>query len=811
MNYYTVPGGISDTDFISRMADVKIREQIDGMHIITLLFQSARSKKLAKNTLPIRFMIEKLRVWDIEWSERDMSTFVYGIRALECIDPIDGELLKLGASKIASSKAVLSSRAIGNALYGLQGITSDSTGATELCAALAVKIEQSNGDLNGQDIGIGMYGLQGMSPDEPEVRLLLKAFADKIVKSETELDAQALSNALYGMQSMNSDYNEVLELVSAVAAKVSESRPVLCAQAIGSALYGLQKLSSESLQVRSLIAAITEKISSSSTNLDAQAIGNALFGLQRMKSNSAEVRALLTAITTKMSENEKVEMDSKGIGSALYGLQSMSSNVPQVRILLSSLANRIKISQCSLSGNSIGDALYGLSAMASDCPELRALLTALAGRIDSNIGKLDSQDIGNALFGLQGLSSEMAEVRVIVTKLAEKIKRSKAILRSQHIGRACYGLQRLGADSKEVKFLLKQLAKRIQESDRTRMTSAAIADTVYGLQGLSSSVEEVQVLVGEIAKKVASTAAEFSPAQVGRTLFGMQGLSSSASIFQESAIGLDADEVQFLLSALWDKIKVMKQQFPLSAISMGLSGLTYLKDPIADNIRQFLYLQIVAIGEKRATDVNAGMIEEIGKPIVSYQYDSHVFDVSLPMSDDSTTSSKNPYTFEPTEIISTVRALRLNNLLVPKWLALLYNELEGVHHITPTIQQSRSDKITVQRYMALHKNENVIPNGIVDGFRLDLCFPDIKLNIELDGLSHKYPARARYDRARDEYISVKKNYKVSRIKIFGKSVDELIVEIERAVKVRTDSFADSNIQLLYAKDTEIRKLYQDKK
>lgn len=59
--------------------------------------------------------------------------------------------------------------------------------------------------------------------------------------------------------------------------------------------------------------------------------------------------------------------------------------------------------------------------------------------------------------------------------------------------------------------------------------------------------------------------------------------------------GLDSDEVQFLLSALWDKIKISREIMPLSAISMGLQGLTLLNDPIASNIKQYLYLQLLQL------------------------------------------------------------------------------------------------------------------------------------------------------------------------------------------------------------------------
>ena len=189
-----------DAVFQKRLSNEEVKRNLDGLHIITLLFQSARSKRLAKDLIPLKFLVERLGAWNREWSERDISMFVYGVRSLEGLDTIEGDLLRLGAKKISESSASLTSRAIGNALYGLQDITSDTDGAPALCAALADKIEMYNGDLNGQDIGIGMYGLQGMSAEVPEVRRLIDAIATKISRSISELDSQATSNALYGLQ-----------------------------------------------------------------------------------------------------------------------------------------------------------------------------------------------------------------------------------------------------------------------------------------------------------------------------------------------------------------------------------------------------------------------------------------------------------------------------------------------------------------------------------------------------------------------------------------------------------------------------------
>ena len=66
------------------------------MHIITILFQSARRKKLAADVLPLSVMTSKLATWEKEWSERDISTFMYGIRSLPCVSKEEFEFLENG-------------------------------------------------------------------------------------------------------------------------------------------------------------------------------------------------------------------------------------------------------------------------------------------------------------------------------------------------------------------------------------------------------------------------------------------------------------------------------------------------------------------------------------------------------------------------------------------------------------------------------------------------------------------------------------------------------------------------------------------
>ena len=142
---------------------------------------------------------------------------------------------------------------------------------------------------------------------------------------------------------------------------------------------------------------------------------------------------------------------------------------------------------------------------------------------------------------------------------------------------------------------------------------------------MTSNIPEVQNLFGELAKKIAITGADLTPSLIGRSLYGLQGelltfcvflsdgvvtivslsltilgISSEVSIFADvsplAGVYGDTDEAQFLLSALWDKIKVVKTQMPLSSIAMGLEGIALLKDPLGNNIRQYLYAQCLNLG-----------------------------------------------------------------------------------------------------------------------------------------------------------------------------------------------------------------------
>jgi hypothetical protein len=113
----------------------------------------------------------------------------------------------------------------------------------------------------------------------------------------------------------------------------------------------------------------------------------------------------------------------------------------------------------------------------------------------------------------------------------------------------------------------------------------------------------------------------------------------------------------------------------LADVGMGLQGLTLLRDPIANNLRQYMYLQMLRLGIERAErkalpEEDAGVEGVLG--------------------------GEDLDKMAPEDVIQAVRALRFNGLLVPKWLAAVYMEIQNSHPEAPVLPLSRADKVVTQ-------------------------------------------------------------------------------------------------------------------
>ena len=93
-----------------------------------------------------------------------------------------------------------------------------------------------------------------------------------------------------------------------------------------------------------------------------------------------------------------------------------------------------------------------------------------------------------------------------------------------------------------------------------------------------------------------------------------------------------------------------------------------------------------------------------------------------------------------------------------------------------------------------------------------LIFPSFSFSF-----TFRYPARARFDRARDRYITAK-GYDILRLQLIGRSVDDLVNQINDRVVEKTEQQADREIQQIYAVDASslyspeaARKVYNPRK
>ena len=178
------------------------------------------------------------------------------------------------------------------------------------------------------------------------------------------------------------------------------------------------------------------------------------------------------------------------------------------------------------------------------------------------------------------------------------------------------------------------------------------------------------------------------------------------------------------------------EKVPLSSIAMGLQGLTFLGDPISTNIKQYLYNQLIKMEDKMY--FNQAQAEAIDKSNVDDE--AYMF----AMVDKEHSGNISDATFNPLDIIKTYRSLQLNFYKIPNWLENEYRELEAKHTTTPVLPFNRQEKLINQKYNLMFPSDNksvdlkFTTNSIIDGFRLDFNFESLKLNIELDGPSHRF-------------------------------------------------------------------------
>lgn len=408
----------------------------------------------------------------------------------------------------------------------------------------------------------------------------------------------------------------------------------------------------------------------------------------------------------------------------------------EMRCYLNRLASRMNSLKGELSAQHIGSVFYGLKNFDSSIvpPEL---ISAIHAKLAVSEAMMDNQAIGLSLYGLNNLDASVVPARLLHL-LAKKIRASDAELDRQAIQNSLYGLRSL--DSTVVpKELLMALAEKVDASG-AQMDSVGIGNAFYGLHNLDSGVVPRELLLA-LSKKMGVCGVELDGFSISNSLYGLQNLDSgtvpaqllhvlaekiseSRGVMSALQIGnalyglqkMDSASIpKSLLAAIYKKLIVSGAEFEMKHIVSALYGIRRLGGSEAEKIRSYL----------------VGILNEKGDSMLKTQKD----------------------------LDSIVQLVNLLKLPKPQWLQ------KKIKCVPEAISPSRLRSPTEAIADSLLRGQgirNYQTNVLVDRYEMDLFFPSIKLDIEIDG--HYHEARNMQDRLRDEFLKTEYGITVERVR-----------------------------------------------
>jgi hypothetical protein len=319
---------------------------------------------------------------------------------------------------------------------------------------------------------------------------------------------------------------------------------------------------------------------------------------------------------------------------------------------------------------------------------------------------LSAQAVGNALDGLKSMSSDVPEVREMLRVLVPKIVSCTEALDAQAVGNALYGLKSMSSDVSEVREVLKVLIPKIGSCTEA-LSAQNIGMALYGLQSMSSDVPEVCEVLKVFAMKTA--------------------------LFVKPA------DLQFVANFLYGLI-------PMSLDSCWKSILSML----FINIEQSLSVsgQHIAIAYSKELQALNQTLSIISVPKVDNKLRNAL--VSFDLLEDFN------------RLLSSV------SLLASKRLSELNSD--------PTTSfRNRDEKKYAHSIMKLFKdrqNINILTKKYLFGFEADIIVrvthsngKESIINVEIDGIHHHRPVKRLFCRRRDDYLILKNNVRVIRVKL----------------------------------------------
>jgi very-short-patch-repair endonuclease/quinol monooxygenase YgiN len=329
------------------------------------------------------------------------------------------------------------------------------------------------------------------------------------------------------------------------------------------------------------------------------------------------------------------------------------------------------------------------------------------------------------------MSSDEEEVRDILASLAPKIKQCGEEFSAQAVANALYGLQNMSSDVGEVRDVLASLAPKI-EGCREQLSAQAVSNASYGLQNMSSDVREVLDVLVAITRKVEGCTQLWLQQDIGNSLYGLQCMDDRV------------EQVSAMLRAVERQLESSQDTLRPFHASRAIQGLFHKTSPHASRIRELISAKL-AVQPESAQDTTKDNILHLASVML-------IEGMALPT---SVSAAYEQARAEESESTSDLR------------------------------EQSARCKSTFEADVIRTLKERCLPSNfqintrIVDGLEMDLYFPALQLNVELDGPYHRTKAACSFNSKRDEHLQ-RKGIHVHRIDILGHtpgSAAEVIADV----------------------------------
>jgi very-short-patch-repair endonuclease len=277
----------------------------------------------------------------------------------------------------------------------------------------------------------------------------------------------------------------------------------------------------------------------------------------------------------------------------------------------------------------------------------------------------------------------------------------------------------------DVKDVLAALVPKI-EGCREELDAQKVGNALYGLQNMSSDVEEVVGVLAALTPKIEGLSQRLLPQHIANAFYGLQGMDDSVEF------------VHTVLRALERQFELVDGLLTLRETAQLLRGLLGKRSSQALHIRELLGTKVSVEPESASEDM----------------------------------------------ILHLVSVMFMDGMTLPASVSAAYcDALAKERAKSSDLQGQRSrckskfEADVMERLGVLIPLQSFQTNTrIVDGLEMDLYFPALNLNVELDGPFHRTKTARSFNSKRDEYLQIK-GIQVYRINILRHTATSAVHEI----------------------------------